>query len=70
VFVSVHDRAAFRPVATYVDLLHVLWRLSDGRMTWKQPPYEYEFVKLPIDILWGSPALRLSVESGRGTLAV
>lgn len=29
---------------------------------WKLPPYEYEFEKMPIDILWGSPDLRTQIQ--------
>lgn len=63
-FVHVVDRQALRPVLTYSEVLRVAWQQSSGRMQWKEPPYEYEFEKLPIDILWGSPALRGAVESG------
>ena len=31
---------------------------------WKQPPYEYEFNKLPIDILFGNDRVRGSIENG------
>jgi uncharacterized protein YbbC (DUF1343 family) len=31
---------------------------------WKQPPYEYEFTKLPIDILLGHGSLRKNIEEG------
>ena len=31
---------------------------------WRQPPYEYEQEKLPIDILAGSDALRSQIEAG------
>lgn len=31
---------------------------------WKQPPYEYEFVKMPIDILLGNAWLRPMLEQG------
>lgn len=31
---------------------------------WKQPPYEYEFKKLPIDILLGNGTLRSNLEEG------
>jgi uncharacterized protein YbbC (DUF1343 family) len=33
---------------------------------WKQPPYEYEYRKLPIDILFGNSRERHSIESGVG----
>lgn len=38
------------------------WQSSELTGFWKQPPYEYETEKMPIDILWGSPALRTWVE--------
>ena len=31
---------------------------------WRQPPYEYEHDKLPIDILAGSPQFRQQIEAG------
>jgi hypothetical protein len=31
--------------------------------SWKQPPYEYEYTKMPIDILNGSDKLRLWVDT-------
>jgi len=29
---------------------------------WKQPPYEYEFIKLPIDLITGNSKIRLELE--------
>jgi uncharacterized protein YbbC (DUF1343 family) len=69
-FVHVTDRFAFRPVQTYAHLLQTAWRLSGGLMGWKEPPYEYELEKEPIDILWGSPDLRSAIEAGDGLTAV
>jgi uncharacterized protein YbbC (DUF1343 family) len=34
------------------------------RFQWREPPYEYEPVKLPFDILAGSTALREQIEAG------
>lgn len=62
-FVHVHDRAALQPVLTYVHVLAACFkRRPEG--FWKQPPYEYEHEHMPIDILWGSSALRESIERG------
>jgi hypothetical protein len=30
---------------------------------WRQPPYEYEAEKMPIDILWGSDRLRRAIDA-------
>lgn len=62
-FVHVKDRGTFQPVRTYAHILDACYRAKpDG--FWKQPPYEYEEVHLPIDILWGSSALREGIEKG------
>ena len=36
--------------------------LAPDRFRWRDPPYEYEHDKMPIDILAGSPALREQIE--------
>ncbi|MBN2056880.1 DUF1343 domain-containing protein, partial [bacterium] len=43
---------------------HAVRRLHPADLAWKQPPYEYEPVKLPIDILAGTDRLRLLVDAG------
>ena len=61
----VTDRRAFKPVLTGVALIDAFRRaLPDSFPLWRQPPYEYEKEKLPIDILAGSDALRTQIESG------
>ncbi len=61
----VTDRAAFRPVRTAVAVLRAAKDLAPGEFAWRQPPYEYETEKMPIDILWGSDVLRKGLEAGR-----
>jgi uncharacterized protein YbbC (DUF1343 family) len=36
--------------------------LAPDLFKWRDPPYEYEHDKMPIDILAGSPALREQIE--------
>lgn len=57
------DRRAFRPYRTGAALLRALWRLYPRRCGWREPPYEYEEEKLPIDILSGSDRLRRQIEA-------
>jgi uncharacterized protein YbbC (DUF1343 family) len=59
----VTDRRVFRPCATAAALLLEFRRQDPGRFAWREPPYEYEHDKQPIDILAGSPDLRQQVES-------
>ena len=43
----------------------MLFRSSDpGQFRWKEPPYEYEFEKMPIDCLAGSNSLRQQIDAG------
>jgi uncharacterized protein YbbC (DUF1343 family) len=60
----VTDRITFEPVRAAVELIAEFRRESPGRFAWKQPPYEYEHEKQPIDVLYGSDQLRLTVDSG------
>jgi uncharacterized protein YbbC (DUF1343 family) len=62
--IHVTDRRAFLPVLASVAVLAAFHRADSARFAWRQPPYEYEHDKMPIDILAGSPALREQVEKG------
>ena len=61
----VGDRGAYRPWRTGIALLRQLRRLWPGAFAWREPPYEYETERLPIDILAGGPELRKAVEADR-----
>lgn len=58
------DREAFQPVRAGVALLDQFHRSAPASFGWRQPPYEYEHEKQPIDILAGSDALRRQVAEG------
>ncbi len=58
------DRRAFRPVEAGVALIKAYRDADSKQFAWRQPPYEYERTKMPIDILAGSSALREQIESG------
>jgi uncharacterized protein YbbC (DUF1343 family) len=61
--IHVLDRAAFKPVLTGVALIQMFRRANPAKFAWRQPPYEYEHTKLPIDILAGSDMLRQQIEA-------
>ncbi|RME92556.1 MAG: DUF1343 domain-containing protein [Candidatus Hydrogenedentota bacterium] len=54
----------FRPVLTGIALLLGFSRYSKD-FAWKNPPYEYETQKMPIDIISGSSQLREWIEKGK-----
>jgi uncharacterized protein YbbC (DUF1343 family) len=68
--IHVTERAAFRPVLTGAALIQMFRRFNPEKFSWRQPPYEYEHDKLPIDILAGSDALRQQVEAGLAPTAI
>ena len=63
--IHVTDRRAFRPVRTGVALLQACRRAAPERFAWREPPYEYEHERMPIDILAGSDALRRALDADR-----
>ena len=62
--IHVTDRRVFKPVITGVALIDMFRRCDTRRFAWRQPPYEYEHDKMPIDILAGTDELRAQIESG------
>ena len=62
----VTDRERFRSVDAAIALLCAFRdALPDRALPWRPPPYEYEYEKMPIDILAGSDGLRRAVDAGR-----
>ena len=57
----VTDPVGFRPYRAGLGILAALWRFEGS--AWKEPPYEYEYGKMPIDILTGGSRVREAVEA-------
>jgi uncharacterized protein YbbC (DUF1343 family) len=51
----VTDRNSFLPFRTGVEIIQRIRKLCGDQFEWKQPPYEYEWKRLPIEILIGGP---------------
>jgi uncharacterized protein YbbC (DUF1343 family) len=49
------DRETFQPFLTGVEVIKCIRKIYPGKFQWKQPPYEYEWKRLPIEILIGGP---------------
>jgi len=58
------DRRTFRPVETGVALIDAFRAAGPDEFRWKDPPYEYEYEKMPIDCLAGSSTLREQIDAG------
>ncbi len=68
--VHVTNRGTFPAFLTYLLLLHHARRQNEARFAWRRPPYEYELVKLPFDILCGTDTVRRAMEAGRSPRAL
>jgi len=62
--IHIIDREKFKPFKTAVAILKAIYQLYPEHFAWKQPPYEYETEKMPIDILAGTDRLRKEIEKG------
>lgn len=62
--IHVTDRHTFEPLFCAVSVLSMIHTLYPDDIEWNEPPYEYEEDKMPVDILYGSPALRKGIDSG------
>jgi len=60
----VTDRQAFKPYVTALAIIQVILQLYPDQFQWRQPPYEYEYERLPIDLLTGDPEIREGLERG------
>jgi len=63
VFIHVRDVNLFRSYRTTIEILRTVKRTNPTEFAWLPPPYEYEFLKPPIDILSGSAKLREAIDA-------
>lgn len=63
--IHVTDRSLFPAFLTYLLLIEAARAQNTKRFAWRDPPYEYELEKLPIDILCGTDAIRRQIEGMR-----
>ena len=62
-----YDHAAFRPWRLQALAFKAIRKLYPDYELWRDFPYEYEFGKLPIDVINGSPLLREWVDDAAAT---
>jgi uncharacterized protein YbbC (DUF1343 family) len=60
--IHVTDRLAFTPVAAGAALIREFAAAQPDQFAWRQPPYEYEHDKMPIDILAGQSTFRAQID--------
>lgn len=62
--IHIVDHFAYSPYLATIALLKAIAETHKGQFEWKEPPYEYEYERMPIDILTGDSTLRKIIESG------
>ena len=60
--VQIRDREKFRSFAVYYELIRLVRQFHPEQFSWQTPPYEFEFKRLPIDMICGSDLIRKSIE--------
>jgi uncharacterized protein YbbC (DUF1343 family) len=60
--------AAFRPYRTSLALLQAVMLLYPDAFAYKKPPYEYEYERLPMDMILGDKQVRQALEQGESIL--
>jgi uncharacterized protein YbbC (DUF1343 family) len=65
--IHVTDRRQFKPVITGAAIISAIRHLYPHQFSWKQPPYEYVFDRLPFDVINGSASVREMIEAGATT---
>jgi uncharacterized protein YbbC (DUF1343 family) len=66
----VTDRATYRSQRVAIEMLEEFRKEAPGQKLWRDPPYEYETVKPPIDILYGSDRLRRGIDAGEPAASI
>jgi len=61
-FIHVTDRKSYKPFYMAITLITEAHKHCRGNFGWKKPPYEYEYEKMPFDILVGNNWLRKMIE--------
>ncbi|MFH0994863.1 MAG: DUF1343 domain-containing protein [Pseudomonadota bacterium] len=60
--IHVTDQDSYLPYTTSLKLLQAVMRHHANDFSWKEPPYEYEFERLPIDLILGNSEIRKRME--------
>ena len=62
--IHITDPHVYRSCYMTTGLLRAIMEIHGESFRWKEPPYEYEYKKTPIDIIVGDSSFRRDLESG------
>jgi len=66
--IHVTDPSTYRPYRTSLALLQAVMLLYPEAFAYKKPPYEYEYERLPMDLILGDKQVRLALEQGESIM--
>ena len=61
--IHVLDAQAYRPYRTSLELVQAVLRCHSDEFSWKPPPYEYEYERLPMDLILGDNRIREQLQA-------
>jgi uncharacterized protein YbbC (DUF1343 family) len=68
--IHITDPVTFRPYLMSLKLLQAVILNHGKHFEWRAPPYEYEYSRLPIDLILGDKPLRKYIEAGKNVSAL
>jgi len=63
--IQILDPRAYKPFYTTLAIIQEIITAWPDQFSWLAPPYEYEFKRLPIDIITGDEEIRKGLEAGK-----
>ena len=66
--IHILDYSKYRPFFTSLALLKAIMETHRQYFRWKEPPYEYEYEKMPFDLILGNSEWRRAMEKGEYVL--
>lgn len=68
--IHVTDQASYLPYRTSLAILQATMLLYPDDFCYKEPPYEYEFIRLPLDLILGDRSIREQLMQGQDIVAL
>jgi len=60
--IHITNRTLYKPIVATVALLWAIRGVHPKEFAWSEPPYEYELERVPIDLIFGTDHVRLSID--------
>ena len=61
--IHVTSKEVYEPYESSLVLMQSILKHSGNRFEYKRPPYEYEYIKMPIDLIIGDPSIRNRIDT-------